>query len=221
MPSVDYFRKDSDIFRKQFADLKNPLKQQWRDFSIFDPLPDSADIKVSNERKASACFEENNISHAKVLNFSEEDGWVEMEFIDGDNLFEVINEENAEVIGRKLGRLVVDIHSIGYKGELNPEDFLYRNERIYSVDHEYFSSDNSVRNLKYDLITLEAASRSRLEQEKYREFIAGFKEEYTASYDYLEMSLLQSMMVLIDGVGRCLNSPENSIITLARNTFNF
>ncbi len=181
MSSESLERDEDGNYVKVYGDPLNPLRQQYRDFSVSDPLPPDGEERVRNEVEASERLAEMYIPHPEVIDYSEEDGEVVLEdFGDADTVKHYL-EENGEAcaaeIGELMGGLIADIHRFGSHGDPELDNFLYRDGDIASIDHEFYTEDPKPEDLRGDIGLIESDART-LDTEIYREFMNSFGEAY-------------------------------------------
>lgn len=166
---------------KNYTDTLSPIRQQISDFSLYDPLPPKKDQRVRNEVSAAEDFEDMYISHADIIEYSEEGGKVVFEELEDaetvKHLLESSGEDRASELGEQMGYLMADIHRFGSHGDAELDNFLYRDGEIFSIDHEFNKENSGREKVREDIRLIESDSRT-LEKPKYQSFIRSFREAY-------------------------------------------
>ncbi|MFB6175414.1 MAG: hypothetical protein ABEJ87_05610 [Candidatus Nanohalobium sp.] len=173
-------RDEEGNYVKTYGDTLNPLRQQYRHLSFSDPLPPGKAERVMNEVRAADNFTEKYIPHPEVLDYSIEDGSVKLENVGGaETVKEYLEsaEEDASELGEMMGRLIADIHGFGSHGDPELDNFLYCHGDILSLDHEFYSEEKNIEDIRGDLRLIESDART-LKKETYIEFMKAFEEAY-------------------------------------------
>jgi len=181
MSSESLDLNDDGNYVKRYTDTLSPIRQQFSDFSLDDPVPPGKEERVRNEVSATEAFKEMYIAHPEALDYSEKDGEVVHETIEDaetvKHLLENSGEKKASELGEQMGHLMADIHRFAAHGDAELDNFLYRDGQIFSIDHEFYEEDPEQEKVREDIRLMESDVRT-LETPKYSSFITSFREAY-------------------------------------------
>ena len=181
--------------RRWTITVMNMFKTFFLDFEYF-----SESGSMEREIEAKQKLERIGVDAPRIKNRATDS--LEMEYIPGENLREVLEkseEEACHEIGIKKGEQLRKIHMFDYALiDSRLSNNILNDEKIYSIDHELFTEHPSRAHKEFDLISLETSARF-LEPSKYRAFIQGVKDGYGEKFG--RHSFIRMFLTLCTGIG--------------------
>ncbi len=128
------------------------------------------------------------INVPKVLNV--EDFKIEMEFINGKRLKEILNEQNFEFFAKELGKIVATLHSNNIvHNDLTTSNFIFCEGKIYLIDFGLSEISNKIEKFAEDLLVLYYALKSahfNIFEKFWEKFLESYKENFEKANEVIK-----------------------------------
>lgn len=153
---------EAKLFRSENKSVKERIKKSYRLKQIDEKIR-----KSRTKREAKMLKKLNFVP--KVLYVDEKKKIIEMEFIDGKLVKDVldnVNKEKRKEICKKIGKNIAELHNLNIiHGDLTTSNFIF-NKKVYFIDFGLSFISNRVEDKAVDLHLLKQA----LESKHYRHF---------------------------------------------------
>ncbi len=124
----------------------------------------------------------------KILNLS--DFKIEMEYIEGKRLKEILSEENYKYFAEEVAKIVSKMHENNVvHGDLTTSNFIFSNGKLYVIDFGLSENSNKIEKFAEDLLTLYYALKATHFEilEKFWEiFVNEYKKRFEKGEKVLE-----------------------------------
>jgi TP53 regulating kinase-like protein len=168
---------EAEICRDGDKVVKSRVKKTYRISEIDDSL------RRSRAKREAKVLEKlpKGILHPRLLRLDEKDASIEMEFIDGDKVRDIL--DNDIVLCIEIGRIIARMHNAGIiHGDLTTSNMMLKDRKIYMIDFglSYFSDKLEDRAVDLHLLKQALESRHyRIFERAFGMVLDGYKEEAT------------------------------------------
>lgn len=161
---------ESLIFLDENKIIKHRIKKSYRITEIDDK------IRKSRTRSESKLLQKAGINVPKILNVDDKNMKIEMEYIQGDllkNILDDINENKRIELCKSLGGEISNLHSQNIiHGDLTTSNLILKDNKIYFIDFGLGFFSNKLEDKAVDLRLLKQA----LESKHYKSFPKSYNE---------------------------------------------
>jgi TP53 regulating kinase-like protein len=169
------------IYREDEKIIKERIKKKYRADSIDKELRKKRTKKEAKVMK-DVC---ENIPVPKILNVNEKEMKIEMGFIEGDKIRDILEKSDYKKLSKQIGKLVGILHSKNIiHGDLTTSNMILKENdeenKIYFIDFGLSVHSDKTEDKAVDLHLLKQALESRhytIWDECFKAVIEGYKEE--------------------------------------------
>ncbi len=170
------------IYRDEDRIVKVRLPKKYRIKQLDDKL---IKYRTRREIKILTDMRENGIPVPRVMNsgkknLEDKDRKIEMEFIEGKKVLDVLNSSNCESICHKIGKYVAEMHELNIiHGDLTTSNMIFKDGKVYFIDFGLGRHSNKIEDKAIDLIVFERCLRSshiKLFECCWKNFLSGYKK---------------------------------------------
>lgn len=119
-----------------YLDGNKVIKQRTKKNYRLDEIDDR--LRNNRTKREAKLFDKAETNVPKIINVDEKNFQIEMEYIEGDLLRDIlnkINEEKRKEIMMKVGKVIADLHSKNIiHGDLTTSNMILKNNDVYFVD---------------------------------------------------------------------------------------
>ncbi len=147
-------------------------------------------LRKSRIRREAKILERISVPHPRLINYSEKDMKIEMEYINGDKVRDVFKTS----LGKKIGEYVAKMHNENIiHGDLTTSNMMFKDKEIYFIDFglSYFSA--KVEDKAVDLHLLKEALESKhykVADKAFKEVLKGYKKFSRNNDEVIERFLM-------------------------------
>lgn len=177
---------EAKIFVEGNRVIKNRIRKEYRIKEIDDAL------RKSRTRREAKVFEklEGKMPIPKLLHYSDKYMKINMEFVDGKKLRDVLNRKNAKQLCRTIGEQIGIMHNNDIiHGDLTTSNMILKDKKIYFIDFglSFFSAKTEDKAVDLHLLkqTLES-KHHQFWEECFDSALAGYKRTYKQYKDVIE-----------------------------------
>lgn len=119
------------------------------------------------------------IAVPKILEFSFDDFYIVEEYINGDNLYNLIKsseKDEKENLSYQVGKITGQLHSLGHAFFDNrPQNYIFKDGTIFRVDLETFEFEPSLFEKYCDVISFTESFNGKMRDDVHESFISGYE----------------------------------------------
>ena len=147
------------IYKDGSSVIKDRIEKKYRLVEIDNRLRKS---RTRREAKILNKLESLNFSAPRLLNSCDKKMIVEMEHVAGNNLKDVLNNENCDIISKKLGKNVALLHNNGIiHGDLTTSNMIIKEDDLKFIDFGLSFFSDKIEDKAVDLHLLKRALESK------------------------------------------------------------
>ena len=145
---------------------------------------DEIDVKIRRERtrreaKILSVLNNSNISAPLLIDYSDKEMYIEMSYIDGKKLRDVLTERNIKAYAQAVATLVGKLHNLNIvHQDLTTSNFIVRNGELFIIDFGLSFFSNKAEDRAVDIHLLKRAIESK-HSVLFNDFIESFFEAYS------------------------------------------
>ena len=163
--------------------------------------------RIKREIKAREELEKLGISSPRILGRSFKKNYLVEEFIEGQNLFDLIKKSDPEVrktLSYEVGKLTGFVHSKNFSFFDNrPQNYIMNEGKIFRTDLETFVEKSSKFEKTCDIISFTESFNGEMRNEVYENFLKGYSSysQYKHS-SFLELFARRILAVLNSNISK-------------------
>ncbi len=147
-------------------------------------------FRTRREAKVISKLQELNIPGPQLVNVDDKSMKIDMSFLEGDKVRDILDIKNHYDISRDIGRKIGTLHKHGIiHGDLTTSNLIYHKNNIYFIDFGLSFFSDKVEDKAVDLHLFRQALESKhhkIWQQCFEAAIAGYKECYSEAEKVLE-----------------------------------
>ena len=166
------------IYKQDNKIIKDRIKKDYRISEIDKNLRKS---RTQLESKIMLKALRNKINVPKIKDYK--DNKIEMEFLDGELVKDILNEENYKDICEKIGKQLAKLHDINIvHGDLTTSNMIYKDNKVYFIDFGLAQNSKRIEDKAVDLYLISQALNSKhheIADVCFKQIISNYKNKNT------------------------------------------
>ena len=163
------------IFKDKYV-IKNRLKKSYRLDELDKKIRKS---RTRREAKIIGTLQLAKIPVPKLLKSDDKEMIIEMEFIDGPKIRDVLDNKNYKTLGKKIGKIVGLIHNQGIiHGDLTTSNMILKGKEVFFIDFGLSFFSEKIEDKAVDLHLLRQALESKhtkIWEQCFKSVLQGYK----------------------------------------------
>lgn len=176
---------EANLYRNNEILVKDRVKKGYRVFKLDEYIRKT---RTKKEAKLLQAASRAGVLVPKVLH--EEKFILEIEFIDGKRIKDILNEKNYKELCKEIGELIVNLHKNDIiHGDLTTSNMILKNNKIYFIDFGLGFSSKKIEDRATDLHLLEEAFESthfKIAKKAFDIVLKEYKKNYDKSKEVLK-----------------------------------